>query len=141
LRARRRAPRRFRHVPRHLVGRRALLLDRRRNRAGNIVDLADHPGDCSDRFHRPLGVRLDRGDLLAATVSKLGESRAEIGQVIKVITSIAQQTNLLALNAAIEAARAGEAGKGFAVVANEVKELAKQTISAFSSRATPLPSL
>ncbi len=64
------------------------------------------------------------------TVSKLGESSAEIGQVIKVITSIAQQTNLLALNATIEAARAGEAGKGFAVVANEVKELAKETAKA-----------
>jgi methyl-accepting chemotaxis protein len=65
-----------------------------------------------------------------ATVSKLGDSSLEIGQVIKVITSIAQQTNLLALNATIEAARAGEAGKGFAVVANEVKELAKETAKA-----------
>jgi methyl-accepting chemotaxis protein len=65
-----------------------------------------------------------------ATVSKLGDSSTEIGQVIKVITSIAQQTNLLALNATIEAARAGEAGKGFAVVANEVKELAKETTKA-----------
>jgi methyl-accepting chemotaxis protein len=64
------------------------------------------------------------------TVAKLGESSAEIGNVVKVITSIAQQTNLLALNATIEAARAGEAGKGFAVVANEVKELAKQTAKA-----------
>ncbi len=62
-----------------------------------------------------------------ATVSKLGQSSAAIGEVIKVITSIAQQTNLLALNATIEAARAGEAGRGFAVVANEVKELAKKT--------------
>ncbi|HXH85192.1 MAG TPA: methyl-accepting chemotaxis protein, partial [Nitrospira sp.] len=66
----------------------------------------------------------------SATVSKLGESSLEIGNVIKVITSIAQQTNLLALNATIEAARAGEAGKGFAVVANEVKELAKETAKA-----------
>ncbi|MGB8012919.1 MAG: Cache 3/Cache 2 fusion domain-containing protein [Terriglobales bacterium] len=65
-----------------------------------------------------------------AIVSKLGDSSTEIGQVIKVITSIAQQTNLLALNATIEAARAGEAGKGFAVVANEVKELAKGTAKA-----------
>jgi methyl-accepting chemotaxis protein len=69
-------------------------------------------------------------DRTNVTIAKLGESSAEIGNVIKVITSIAQQTNLLALNATIEAARAGEAGKGFAVVANEVKELAKQTAKA-----------
>jgi methyl-accepting chemotaxis protein len=68
-----------------------------------------------------------------ATVTKLGDSSTEIGQVIKVITSIAQQTNLLALNATIEAARAGEAGKGFAVVANEVKELAKETAKAIQT--------
>jgi methyl-accepting chemotaxis protein len=69
-------------------------------------------------------------DATSATITKLGESSVEIGNVIKVITSIAEQTNLLALNATIEAARAGEAGKGFAVVANEVKELAKQTADA-----------
>ena len=64
------------------------------------------------------------------TINKLGLSSQEIGNVIKVISSIAQQTNLLALNATIEAARAGDAGRGFAVVANEVKELAKQTAQA-----------
>jgi methyl-accepting chemotaxis protein len=65
-------------------------------------------------------------------INKLGDSSIDIGNVIKVISSIAQQTNLLALNATIEAARAGEAGKGFAVVANEVKELANQTGKATS---------
>jgi len=64
------------------------------------------------------------------TITQLGDASLEIGNVIKVISSIAQQTNLLALNATIEAARAGDAGKGFAVVANEVKELAKQTAKA-----------
>ncbi|WP_306210442.1 methyl-accepting chemotaxis protein [Actinoplanes sp. RD1] len=66
----------------------------------------------------------------ATTMNKLGESSAEIGNVIKVITSIAEQTNLLALNATIEAARAGEMGKGFAVVAGEVKDLAQETAKA-----------
>ncbi|HUX71074.1 MAG TPA: methyl-accepting chemotaxis protein [Cellulomonadaceae bacterium] len=64
------------------------------------------------------------------TVAALGESSAEIGSVVKVITTIAAQTNLLALNATIEAARAGDAGKGFAVVAGEVKELAQETARA-----------
>ncbi|MFG1606852.1 methyl-accepting chemotaxis protein [Actinoplanes sp. NPDC049265] len=66
----------------------------------------------------------------SATMTKLGESSAEVGNVIKVITAIAEQTNLLALNATIEAARAGELGKGFAVVASEVKDLAQETARA-----------
>ncbi len=69
-------------------------------------------------------------DTATASISKLSDSSAGIGNVVKVITSIAEQTNLLALNATIEAARAGEVGKGFAVVANEVKELAKETAKA-----------
>ncbi|HSF25900.1 MAG TPA: methyl-accepting chemotaxis protein [Actinomycetes bacterium] len=64
-------------------------------------------------------------------MTRLESSSAEIGNVVKLITTIAEQTNLLALNATIEAARAGEAGKGFAVVASEVKDLAQET-----SRAT-----
>ncbi len=74
------------------------------------------------------GVRSARG--AQDTMGRLGRSSQEIGQVLKLINSIAQQTNLLALNATIEAARAGDAGRGFAVVANEVKELAKASARA-----------
>ncbi|MDQ1295587.1 MAG: Methyl-accepting chemotaxis sensory transducer with Cache sensor [Actinomycetota bacterium] len=67
------------------------------------------------------------------TIHRLGDSSGEIGEVVKVITNIADQTRLLALNATIEAARAGESGKGFAVVATEVKDLAQETAKASES--------
>ena len=92
----------------------------------SIREIASNAAEASQVATRAV----DAAAATTATVAKLGDSSAEIGNVVKVITSIAEQTNLLALNATIEAARAGEAGKGFAVVANEVKELAQETAKA-----------
>jgi methyl-accepting chemotaxis protein len=123
------------------VSERSHAADRTASRvSGNVQTVAAASGQLSDSI-REIARNANDGAQVAAhavtvvattneTVSKLGQSSAEIGNVIKVITSIAEQTNLLALNATIEAARAGESGKGFAVVAGEVKELAQETARA-----------
>jgi methyl-accepting chemotaxis protein len=77
----------------------------------------------------------------SASIEALGSSSQQIGEVVKLISTIAAQTNLLALNATIEAARAGEAGKGFAVVASEVKDLANQTSAATENIAATVASI
>lgn len=74
-----------------------------------------------------MNVVQDRVGTTSQIIQTLGEKSNEIGEVVDLISGIANQTNLLALNAAIEAARAGEEGRGFAVVADEVRKLAAQS--------------
>lgn len=89
----------------------------------SIQDIARRVAAAAEVAQRAVTV----AESASCVVSGLGSSSAEIGAVVKVISSIASQTNLLALNATIEASRAGDAGRGFAVVASEVKTLAQET--------------
>ncbi len=76
------------------------------------------------------GRAVNEASRAGSEIRTLADAALRIGDVVKLISEIAEQTNLLALNATIEAARAGEAGRGFAVVASEVKSLANQTAKA-----------
>jgi methyl-accepting chemotaxis protein len=94
--------------------------------SASISEIASNAGQAAQVAQQAMAV----AQRTTAQVGHLGAASAEVGDVVRLITSIAEQTNLLALNATIEAARAGELGKGFAVVAGEVKELAQQTAKA-----------
>ena len=76
-----------------------------------------------------------------SSVKSLEENAAKIGDILKLVGTIATQTNLLALNASIEAARAGEHGKGFAVVAEEVRVLADESAKAVDGVAELIDSM
>ena len=97
--------------------------------SSSIVEINHQVTDAS----RASKKAVENVSITAGQMSALAETADKIGDVVSLISDIAEQTNLLALNATIEAARAGEAGKGFAVVASEVKALATETAKATES--------
>jgi methyl-accepting chemotaxis protein len=104
-----------------------------RNAAAASEELSSSIAEITRQVQVSNGVALEAVKQAAATDQRMNELASagdRIGDVLRLITSIADQTNLLALNATIEAARAGDAGRGFAVVAAEVKNLAGQTAKA-----------
>ena len=95
-----------------------------------LLDTVSRLRAASDDATRVARDAVNRASDMTQEVEALGRASTAIGDVIKIMSSIADQTNLLALNATIEAARAGEVGRGFAVVAGEVKDLARETAEA-----------
>ncbi len=63
-------------------------------------------------------------DVIVNHMLELGRKSQQIGNVLDIVSELAEQTNILAINATIEASGAGEAGKRFAVVADEIRKLA-----------------
>jgi len=95
-----------------------------------LLETVSRLRDAADDAGRVADSAVGKASSMTSEVQALASASAAVGDVIRIISTIADQTNLLALNATIEAARAGESGKGFAVVANEVKELARETAAA-----------
>lgn len=87
--------------------------------------LTDEGNSAINHAIENLGVITETIEFATQAIQGLGNRSEEIGDIVGIITEIANQTGLLALNAAIEAARAGEHGLGFSVVANEVRKLAE----------------
>ncbi|MDR3165149.1 MAG: methyl-accepting chemotaxis protein [Synergistaceae bacterium] len=96
----------------------------------NISKNASEGQSMIERSMRQMKEIGDGSSAVQDAVVELAGGYHEIGEIVNLISSIANQTNLLALNAAIEAARAGEYGRGFAVVADEVRNLAESSNSA-----------
>jgi twitching motility protein PilJ len=98
--------------------------------ARHSVDVAHKGGEAVRRTIDGMNTIRETIQETSKRIKRLGESSQEIGNIVELITDIAEQTNILALNASIQSSMAGEAGRGFAIVADEVQRLAERAANA-----------
>ena len=98
--------------------------------ARHSVDVAHKGGEAVRRTIDGMNTIRETIQETSKRIKRLGESSQEIGNIVELISDLAEQTNILALNASIQASMAGEAGRGFAVVADEVQRLAERAATA-----------
>jgi methyl-accepting chemotaxis protein len=104
--------------------------------AGSVTDLAEQALSSAQAGKETVDDTVEGMDeireateQIAGRILELGQKSQDIGDIIEMISGIADRTDLLALNAAIEAAKAGEAGRGFAVLAEEIRILAENVMN------------
>jgi len=95
--------------------------------AQKAVTVSQTGGRAVDETGEKMGRIRHQMESIAESIVRLSEQGQAIGEIIAMVSDLAEQSNLLAVNASIEAAKAGEQGKGFAVVAQEVRSLAEQS--------------
>jgi twitching motility protein PilJ len=98
--------------------------------ARHSVDIAHKGGEAVRRTIDGMNTIRETIQETSKRIKRLGESSQEIGNIVELISDLAEQTNILALNASIQASMAGDAGRGFAVVADEVQRLAERAANA-----------
>jgi methyl-accepting chemotaxis protein len=92
------------------------------------TEAAARAGDATiDQTRNSIGTIRSQVDQIVQHMLALGEKSQQIGQVVDLVSELAEQTNILAINATIEASGAGEWGRRFAVVAEEIRKLADRT--------------
>ncbi|MDI6100027.1 methyl-accepting chemotaxis protein [Actinoplanes sp. NEAU-A12] len=98
------------------------------SRIAEETEAAARAGDSNiDQTRASISAIRSQVDQIVQHMLALGEKSQQIGQVVDLVSELAEQTNILAINATIEASGAGEWGRRFAVVAEEIRKLADRT--------------